>query len=199
MGLGNGRAEGLGLKGFFQFIFFPPKAVGKRGFLGPIGDDLPSLIPLLFALMMFFYVFTTSWNAFDQKNVLFNDSLTALRVGSVLKGNNYLRGYGTFDERCLEAQGIRRIKFMAGLLPLGTGPGQSFSGIDIEKLELDFFSDGQNRFFCTNLEGGVVGDQLNSQSMNMLIRSFPVALEFHNTATNSFYVRPMLLVVVTWR
>lgn len=173
--------------------------LGQKGFLGPIGDDLPSLIPLLFALMMFFYVFTSTWNMFDRENVIFNDALEALNVGSVLKGNNYLRGFETFEQRCLEAQSIRRINFMGGLLPLSTGPGQTFSGIDLETLETDFFLSDGDTFFCTNFKDGVVGDAVNNESRNLIIRSFPVALEFHNKTTNVFYVRPMLLVVVTWR
>jgi len=170
----------------------------NRGFLGPIGDDLPSLIPLLFALMMFFYVFTFTWNVFDQKGAAFNDSLEALRVANTLKGNNYLRGIGSFNERCTEAQSIKRIKFMVGLLPLSTGPGQNFSGIDLETIEDDFFESGDEKFFCTNLPEDSE-DYPGPESVNLSIRSFPVALEFHNETTGMFYVRPMLLTAVTWR
>jgi hypothetical protein len=168
--------------------------MGKRasGFLGPIGDDLPSLIPLLFALMMFFYVFTFTWNAFDEKGTAFNDALAALSVANTLKGNNYLRGLETFNERCSEAQSVRRVKFLAGLLPLSTGPDPSFSGVDIETLEQSFF---QGAFACSN----VAEERPAYESSNLIIRSFPVALEFKNPETGAFYVRPMLLVVVTWR
>ena len=169
-----------------------------KGFLGPIGDDLPSLIPLIFALMMFFYVFTFTWNTFDQKGRAFNDALVALRIGNTLKGNNYLRGMETFEERCRESQSIKRIKFVSGLIALSTGPGQDFPGVDLEELEGNFevTSTGET-FICTNVSDPE--DKPGIESSNLLIRSFPVALEFKNEATNSFYVRPMLLVVVTWR
>jgi len=170
----------------------------ERGFLGPIGDDLPSLIPLLFALMMFFYVFTSAWNAFDTKNSVFNDALAALNVGNAIKGNNYLRGISTFEERCSEAMSNKRVKFIAGLLPLSTGPGQSFSEVKLETLEADFFSDGEQKFFCTNIPEDS-GERPSLESKGLIMRSFPVALEFKNSATGTFYVRPMLLVVVTWR
>ena len=169
----------------------------EKGFLGPIGDDLPSLIPLLFALMIFFYVFTITWTAFDERGRAFNDALSAMRVGNTLKGNNYLRGLETFQERCNEAQSLKRIKFMAGLLPLSVGPpgipGEKFEGIDIETLESDFFDFG-GTFICTNTD-----ERPEEISTYPITRSFPIALEFKNDTTGVFYVRPMLLVVVTWR
>jgi len=175
---------------FFPKAFFP---TGKKGFLGPIGDDLPSLIPLLFALMIFFYVFTFTWNIFDQRQRVFNDAIETLKLGDTLKGNSYIAGKEAFDVRCLEAQSVKRIKFISGLLPLSTGPGQTFGGLQFETLETDSFGEGQ--FFCTN-----AGEERPDEtSTGLIIRSFPVALEFKNPETGSFYVRPMLSVVVTWR
>lgn len=188
------KPTGLRGKKSYCFSMFP---VGEKGFLGPIGDDLPSLIPLLFALMIFFYVFTFTWSIFDQRGQAFDDAISALRVGNTMKGNNYMRGMDSFQERCSEAKSIRSVKFMAGLLPLSTGPGQTFEGIDIETLESSFFSPGGKMFICTNtnLEEGKPG----LETPNLYLRSFPVALEFANQETGAFYVRPMLLVVVTWR
>jgi hypothetical protein len=168
----------------------------KSGFIGPIGDDLPSLIPLVFALMMFFYVFTFTWNAFDQKGRIFQDNIDALKVGDSLKGNNYLSGFDSFNANCEEAQIYKRIKFMAGLVPLSTGPGQTFPGLNLDNIEQDFFESNGQKFMCTNAEPQ---EKPTNESLNLIIRSFPVALEFQNTQTGLFYVRPMLLVVVTWR
>ncbi len=169
----------------------------SKGFLGPIGDDLPSLIPLIFALMMFFYVFTFTWNIFDQRSRAFDDAIAVLRVGNTLKGGNYLRGIDMFKQRCAEAQSMRGVKFMAGLLPLSTGPGQVFEGLDIETLEGKFFDIEGDTFICSNVD--LEEENPGIESSNLFIRSFPIALEFANTDTGSFYVRPMLLVVVTWR
>ncbi len=171
------------------------KRLPENGFLGPIGDDLPSLIPLIFALMMFFYVFTLTWNAFDERGRAFEDAVATLRIGNALRGNNYLRGIDTFNQRCIEAQSFRRIKFVAGLVELSTGPGQQFQGVEVIGIEDKFFSAGEEKFFCTNS-----GDERpDYESTGLILRSFPVALEFKNEETGSFYVRPMLLVVVTWR
>ena len=180
-----------------------PGLNSSKGFLGPIGDDLPSLIPLIFALMMFFYVFTFTWNIFDQRSMAFDDAISVLRVGNTLKGGNYLRGIDMFEQRCSEAQSMRNVKFMAGLLPLSTGPETvGFEGLDIETLEGKFFTveDGSiegKKFICSNVD--LTEESPGIESSNLFIRSFPIALEFANTNTGAFYVRPMLLVVVTWR
>jgi len=164
-----------------------------KGFLGPIGDDLPSLIPLLFALMIFFYVFTFTWNTFDEGTRAFNDAMAVLRVGNTLKGNNYLSGFEAFEQRCSEAKAIKRVKFMAGLLELSTGPGQPFEGVGLETMESKFYSNGET-FLCANTDERPV---VANSSLDT--RYFPVALEFKNEDTGSFYIRPMLLAVVTWR
>lgn len=168
-----------------------------KGFLGPIGDDLPSLIPLIFALMMFFYVFTFTWGTFDSKSQSFENALSALRVGNTMKGNNYYRGMETFKARCREAQSVKRVYFMAGLVPLSTGPGQAYEGFDLDDLEGSFYEVNGEKFVCDNLLPEE--DPPSSDTTGIIIRSFPIAVEFSNEANNTFYVRPMLLVVVTWR
>jgi len=166
----------------------------EKGFLGPIGDDLPSLIPLLFALVMFFYVFTFSWNVFDKRNSGFGDALTILDLSGKIRGDNYLTGFGQFAERCFEAKTVKRVSFLAGLLPLKTGPGQDFKGIDVETMRQDFFSSAAGKFECTNTDSPP--DVANT---SLIVRFFPIAMEFKDEARNMFYVKPMLLVVAAWK
>ncbi|MAG22340.1 MAG: hypothetical protein CL943_03505 [Candidatus Diapherotrites archaeon] len=168
----------------------------KKGFLGPIGDDLPSLIPLVFALTIFFYIFTFTWNTFDEKNRSFDNDISILRVSSILKGNSYIPNYSTFVERCNEANSVKRISFKAGLLPLYVRRDNSFEGIDIE--ELDFFSDPEtgDTYVCSNTdEEPVLGTH------EILVRFFPVALErdYRDEDGRHFFVKPMLLVVIAWQ
>ena len=39
----------------------------KKGFIGPIGDDLPSVIAVMLALGLFFSSVRYALNAYDQK------------------------------------------------------------------------------------------------------------------------------------
>jgi hypothetical protein len=164
----------------------------NKGFLGPIGDDLPSLIPLLFALMLFFYAFTSAWNNFDKRNEDFADDLAVLRVSNALRGNNYIAGIEKFNENCETAKGTQRMHFLAGLLPLPTGKGEQFVGIDTEKIvsgEPIFFEE----FQCSSTE-----EMPALESEKSVVRFFPVALETKE-GNDRFYVKPMLLVVIAWK
>jgi hypothetical protein len=218
-------------KGFLRSIF--SQAFWKRGnsralrkgFLGPIGDDLPSLIPLVFALIIFFYAFTFAWNAFDQKNRFFDDSREVLDLASIMKGNSYVSGLDKFNENCAKAQsGVKRIKFAVGLVELSSNPLAGapdakhfnsawlpFSNKEIFFLPPETPSEDE-RFFCSNTIDEI------PQFYN--VNFFPVALERNYLEDQTgnlypvsqledlkqgsisfeerFFVKPMLLVVVSW-
>ncbi len=186
--------------------------IEQRGFLGPIGDDLPSLIPLVFALIIFFSVFTQTFNTFDRRNAVFNENLNIVKVSDIFVSNSYvtLSGESDFTKRCQRAQSIREIKWKAGLLPLDVGqletkqPNSFFQGIDVQKLDEQFFNMAQIeqsinfQFSCANTE-----EKPRYTSEGTIVRSYPVALEVNllgeSIAKKRFYVKPMILVVVTWQ
>ena len=163
-----------------------------KGFLGPIGDDLPSLIPLVFALIVFFYSFTYAWNVFDQRTGIFNGSLAILELGSIMRGNSYIESHEKFLDNCANAGSIKT-KFKAGLVSLSSNPlaeaGVHFnSGGKAFSDETLFFEENSERFLCGNTSEEI------PKYYN--VRLFPVALERNVDAR--FFVQPMLLVVITW-
>ena len=62
----------------------------KKAFIGPIGDDIPSLIPIVFALTIFFASFNAALSTFDKKNNGFADDFYALKIARVLRSNGYI-------------------------------------------------------------------------------------------------------------
>lgn len=44
--------------------------MGERGYLGPIGDDFPSIFPIAFGLIFFFGSITITYNNYNQKRDL---------------------------------------------------------------------------------------------------------------------------------
>ncbi len=68
----------------------------KKGFIGSIGDDLPSLIPLFFALMIFFaglaFVFTT----INDRNSQMNTYLDSLTIAKSALGKSNFSSYEDF-------------------------------------------------------------------------------------------------------
>ena len=72
----------------------------EKGFIGAIGDDLPSLIPIVFALLIFFTVFTATLNAYNSENAAVGIERGMLSVARILKGDSLLLNVGQFQERC---------------------------------------------------------------------------------------------------
>lgn len=161
----------------------------RKGFLGPIGDDIPSLIPLLFGLIVFFATFSFALTTFTQKNMAFTADRESLEVANTLKSDSYLGSHKEFLQLCNLVRS-KSIRFSAGLIPLGTGSGQ----IELQDLpEKYFYSDEENGAFeCTNApEEDFSGDFVGTTTF--LTFSFPVAVEYKKV------VVPMQLVVVSWR
>jgi hypothetical protein len=193
--------------------------VHSKGFLGPIGDDLPSLIPLIFALLIFFTVFTSTFNIFDNRNDRFKDALSVVRLSDIFLGSSYITGYSHFSRLCDQAQSVSSLNWQAGLITLGVSPleqkhirGDFFQGIDIQELDSRYFiisdiesgvdqdpyldTDFNEAFRCSNTE-----EQPSYFFQNTIVRFYPVALEINLLdvqGVNRFLVKPVLLVIVAW-
>lgn len=154
----------------------------QKGFLGPIGDDLPSLIPLVFALIIFFGAFGVAFSTFTQRGRDFDLQIEALRISNDLKGNSYFANYDQFKETC-DSINAKGIKFRGGLVALD-------KQVDIFKT--DFYKDKDGKEFkCENTTDELSRARLAQQ--NPITRDFPVALN------ENFTVKPMGLVITIWR
>ena len=178
----------------------------QAGFLGPIGDDLPSLIPLIVSLMVFFSTFSFSFNAFDSKKESFDAAVSILRVSGALRGNSYFSGLADFKAKCSQISD-RRFNFVAGLMELPENPFDPadpahFKGVDIENLGGGFYNtpSGTEKFECSNVLDPA-SDYPDIHSRDLIVRLFPVALELNadDGIQSGFAIKPMVLVVVVWR
>ncbi len=188
----------------------------SKGFLGPIGDDLPSLIPLVFSLVLFFSTFTFAFNSFENRNSYFNDTVEILNISSNLKQGSYISDYSHFIQSC-RGFSVSRVYFKVALVSLedyfnGTGPFAGNQRIDVEKLDdlaycvsnprntsglacKNITASDKNSFICSNSS-----KEPTNSSSNLLLRVYPIVLETHEFESNvGFAAKPMLLVVVTWR
>jgi len=70
-----------------------------RAFIGPIGDDLPSFIPILTAMMIFFASFTYTYNTFQLKNREFDTVRTAISISRTIMGHGHIADINEFINR----------------------------------------------------------------------------------------------------
>ncbi len=163
-----------------------------KGFIGPIGDDMPSLIPVIVALIIFFTTFTTTFQVFEQGNTRFDRTIKILKISNELRGDKYLNEAAEFTRLCdnVTASGVN---FKAGLVDLRMGASQPFEEFDLEEFvndEKGIYEQAGQKLVCSRSSREMSGE---SQA---IVKMFPVA--FQDTVTADFAVRPMLLVVVVW-
>ena len=180
---------------------------GSHGFIGPIGDDFPSLIPLIFGLLMFFTAFTITFNSFDAANTSFADDTALLRISRTLQSNSYIFSRGNFEELCSQI-GVVNIKFAAVISDDWVKPGSAApsgggmcnSGGAKSIFDLSIFRDFKgNHFYCSN-QDAARADSLSDfvtfkdiADTRVVSRIFPIVVE------DDRVVKPMHIVVVAWK
>ncbi len=168
----------------------------NKGFIGPIGDDLPSLIPLLVGLVMFFSTFTLTFNSFDDRNQEFDNDVAVMRISRTIQANSYIFSHDNFLENCNQI-GTVNLNYVAGLSEQGVKREEIDSIFDVQ-----FFSNDDGPFYCIsqNLntsepEPGVSDFLSITQAVDYQVvsRVFPIVLEDNGV------VKPMHLFVVAWK
>ncbi len=76
------------------------KSFSSKGFIGPIGDDLPALIPIVVSLLLFFTIFSVTLNAYNTKNTEINKQTLMISASREIKGDSIILGIEQFNERC---------------------------------------------------------------------------------------------------
>lgn len=173
----------------------------EKGFLGPIGDDLPSLIPLILSLVIFFSAFTYAFNVFNYKSEAFRYDLDTMNIVRVMRASGYITGPENFQQLCNSVT-VTDLRYVVGITDQVTNgyfedPENETTGINLFEIEdKPFFTLGSEdeyfEYVCPNEDARKsLTDEviLNSQ---ILVKIMPIVVEHNRTA------KPMHLVVVTW-
>lgn len=179
----------------------------QKGFIGPIGDDLPSLIPIVVALLLFFTIFSVTLNTYNSKNALIRKQTSIINVAREMRGESLLLDVSQFLDRCQTVTSRNfSYNFMIGVYP---------SNHDLDFVVDDFaeskvFSDGlepsgnflkqdDTSYFCGYIRPGSVqfGDSSNNQrKIAYSLRFYPVAVQIK--ASDYFVVIPGIMTMVVW-
>ncbi len=174
------------------------KRISEKGFLGPIGDDLPSLIPLLFALLIFFSTFSFTYSVFSTKNEAFQRDIDVLNISRGLKGTNYVAGHNSFMESC-NSLDPTNLSYRAVVTNFFTAPENYCpeNGCDLSDLsgikifDLKPYSLEGNLIECA--KGEFPDDpQEFFEENNFVSKVYPLVVE------DKRIVKPMHLVVIAW-
>ncbi len=72
----------------------------QKGYIGAIGDDLPSLIPLFLGIVLFFAVFINTYNVYTQNTSLYSSQNEALRIALILKEEPVIISHDFYNNLC---------------------------------------------------------------------------------------------------
>lgn len=165
----------------------------QKGFIGPVGDDLPSLTPLIFGLIMFFSAFTAAFNSFDHRNLEFASDIEIMKISKTMQSNGYIFSHENFSLLCSTIGNVN-LNYVAGLSE------DAYQKLDRETvLDLSFFSSGGKTFFCTNTDkasGNSFKDVVSFKDIGdkrFAARIYPIVVE------DNKIVKPMHLVVIAWK
>ncbi len=170
----------------------------KKGFIGAIGDDLPSLIPIFVGLVIFFAVFLNVFNDYNAKNKLFNLNQEAVEISMQLKSDPVIIDYDHFMEKCENIKTTKKWNAFLVDLPLDT---EQFELISLEKItrsknsyedfvfsEIDPNLNNYNYYMCNdNL------DEIDIRSHKIINFLYPLTLQRQDGKTS-----PKRLYIIIW-
>ncbi len=108
--------------------------MARRGFIGPIGDDIPSIFPIIAGIVLFIATLIYANNEFSSKNDAINLRKAGLDLSYIVVEKGYVNQYG-FGNTCndlLKPSATKNgVYFAVMLRDCTTDPSESFAGTEI--------------------------------------------------------------------
>ncbi|MFA6065220.1 MAG: hypothetical protein WCW44_01355 [archaeon] len=183
------------------------KSFTQKGFIGPIGDDLPSLVPIVTALLLFFTIFTITLNTYNTKNLEITKQVEMTSVARELKGDSLILDVNQFDTKCRSTK-LKKYpyNFMTAIYP---------SEKDISKAVVDFANIASSADFGENIlkdsllgtdeyyfcSYGKIGSKaFTGKEKSYLVRYYPVAVAVRSGDSKfpQYIIIPSILAMVVW-
>jgi hypothetical protein len=193
-------------------------ALFEKGFIGPIGDDLPSLIPIVTGLVIFFSVFVLTMNTYNEKNDYLEKQIDMTSVARDLTGDSLILNWSQFNDRCTGLK-IKRYPYSFITAIYGTDVDltnviqdfkeaslQGPSGTRADGSEFGFIKQeveglGQQSFYCNYLKIG--GKDFSTNKREYSVRFYPIAVQqpiqvATGSVTYQYLIVPAVMAMVVW-
>jgi hypothetical protein len=165
----------------------------NKGFIGAIGDDLPSLIPIFLGLVVFFSVFLGVFNDYNAKNRTYTSNQEAIEISMQLKSDPVIVDYTHFNDKCNKIKTTKNWNAFLVDLPLNTDNFEQINLMDvIDNYQNSVITSNvegiENYFICNEEQENL--DQLKDPSKNPIIYLYPIILQRDNgfSTTARLYV-----------
>jgi len=164
----------------------------KKGYIGAIGDDLPSLIPIFLGITIFFAVFLNTYNVYRNNTELYSIRNDAISISGILKEDPLFADYNAFIKSCNKIK--TKYQWSAFVIPLD---------LNTEEYRILTYSTLDSNQFITHWEQPslpfLCGEDLETlksvlgSNKEVTVFSYPI------TVQQKFYVEPSWLYVAIWR
>jgi hypothetical protein len=91
----------------------------RRGFIGPISDDLPSLIAILLALSMFFSALAFALNEYNAKVSAFNKIKGTMEIGRAITSKGLLDATDSSNSLAMDVKEVAESYGLSYCITLG--------------------------------------------------------------------------------
>jgi hypothetical protein len=194
------------------------KKFSKKGFIGPIGDDLPSLIPIVISLLLFFTIFSITLNAYNSKNSDITKQTLMISASREIKGDSMILSYDQFQERCDRLKlkyypynFIMAIYPTGGINPLDNpleNVLDNFKAMEVDSITGEIINRGfiedqiigksGEKYICGYKKKG--GNTFSTKTRAYLLRYYPVAVQTTRNMSGEDYVIivPAVMAVIVW-
>jgi hypothetical protein len=106
----------------------------RRGFIGPIGDDIPSIFPIMAGIVLFIATLIYAQDEFGAKNAEINLRKAGLDMSYIVLEKGYII-QGSFGDTCdgllVPASEKGGVFFAVMLRDCAKDPSESFAGTEI--------------------------------------------------------------------
>jgi len=187
----------------------------EKGFIGAIGDDLPSLIPIVCALLIFFSAFSATLSIYNTENARVSTDMGMLSIARSLKGDSLLLNFSQFEKRCDD---LRLQKYPYNFMVAIYGADKDLDTVisDFAETEAGYggyisnsFLTGEaggsiKSYFCGyrklgSKDFGAIGSG-NKAREEYILRYYPVAVQTKVTIDGKEYyvIIPGVMAMIIW-
>jgi len=174
--------------------------MNKKGYIGAIGDDLPSLIPIFLGITIFFAVFLNTYNVYRNNTDLYSLRNDAINISGIMKEEPLISDQNQFVKICSRVN--TKYKWNAFITSFdlntdnykGLSPG-SISEDDIlkhwQETELS-----ERKLICNPEQL----EQNNENSLNnALLKKDVTVYKYPISVQQEFFAEPAWLYVAVWK
>jgi hypothetical protein len=167
----------------------------NKGFIGTIGDDLPSLIPIFIGLLVFFSVFLNTYNVYKNNTDIYSLQQEAISISITLKENSLIPNYESFNNTCKKINTNKNWSAFIVDLPLNV---ENITPLDPNNINiLEYTENGYSYpYIC-----GTVTDPndlpIVNSDITKIIYMYPITIQ-KQFSNNRSHAVPAKLYIMIW-